>query len=343
MVLQLSAIGFSALVAREMECPESEHQTPSGGGFEDVAHYLKSLQESLVRAFESRETSGKTFQTDTWKREEGGGGTTCVLQAGEVFEKVGIGFSRINGSALPKSASDRRLNIAGQPFAAMGVSLVVHPFSPMVPTAHMNVRFLQTTDKDSGAPVWWFGGGYDLTPYYGFDEDCIHWHQTAKNACLKHYDPAFYEVVKGACDEYFFIKHRNCSRGIGGIFYDDLNTPDFETCFSFTREVGDSFEAAYFPIVDRRVNEPYREEQKQFQLYRRGRYVEFNLVYDRGTLFGLQSGGRIESILMSLPPLVRFDYGYVPDADSSETLLESRYLKPRDWAEFGKSTDETSI
>jgi len=299
-----------------------------------VEGYLRKLQELIVREFEQIEGESVRFQRDAWTREEGGGGLTCVLQGGGVFEKFGIGYSRVQGRALPASASARREGIGGQPFCAMGVSLVAHPDSPKVPTSHMNVRFFRTRSAQTGEVVWWFGGGYDLTPYYPNVEDCVSWHRTAQAVCRRHYEDSFYEKLKTWCDDYFMIKHRNCSRGVGGIFFDDLNTPDFETSFAFLQDVGLSFINAYKPIVLKRKDEMFSEEQKQFQLYRRGRYVEFNLVYDRGTLFGLQSGGRVESILMSMPPLVRFDYGWEAQPGSPEARLETDFLVPVDWANY---------
>lgn len=298
----------------------------------EIEDYYQSLQRELVKGFQGCEGGRFEFQRDSWVRDEGGGGTTYILQGGDVFEKVGIGFSHIIGKTLPPSASDRREDIGGQPYCAMGVSLVAHPRSPLVPTSHMNVRYFRTRSNKTGEPVWWFGGGYDLTPYYGYREDCIHWHQVAREVCSKHYDEAFYEKLKQWCDRYFFIKHRNCARGIGGIFFDDLQEPDFDHTFAFMSDVGRSFAEAYFPIVDKRKEEAFSEKQKEFQLYRRGRYVEFNLVYDRGTLFGLQSGGRVESILMSMPPRVRFDYGWKDESGSWEEALEKVYLVAQDWA-----------
>ena len=294
--------------------------------------YFRELQQKIVAAFEALEPGNGKFERDSWDREEGGGGLTCVLQGGDVFEKFGIGFSKVMGAALPPSASARREGIGGEPFCAMGVSLVAHPGSPLVPTAHMNVRFFRTRHAKTGEAVWWFGGGYDLTPYYPEVEDCVHWHSTAKTVCEQHYDSSFYAKLKQWCDDYFYIKHRKCARGVGGIFFDDLNTPDFEHAFSFVKAVGNSFIDAYRPIVEARKDAPFTDAQRQFQLYRRGRYVEFNLVYDRGTLFGLQSGGRVESILMSLPPLVRFDYDRREPVDSDEAKLETEFLTPKDWA-----------
>jgi len=300
-----------------------------------IESFLRLLQKKIVQTFEQFEAGEQRFLQDEWTRAEGGGGLTCVLQQGAVFEKFGVGFSSIQGDALPNSASSRRQGIGGKPFLAMGVSLVVHPLSPMVPTAHMNVRYFRTFSEATGEPVWWFGGGYDLTPYYPFDEDCIHWHQTAKSVCDRHSGAVSFEKLKQNCDEYFYIQHRKCGRGIGGVFFDDLNKPGFEASWDFVKDIGTSFIDAYEPIVSRRKDEPYGDNERQFQLYRRGRYVEFNLVYDRGTLFGLQSGGRVESILMSMPPLVRFDYGWQNETDSKESKLESEYLIPRDWANGG--------
>jgi coproporphyrinogen III oxidase len=295
--------------------------------------FFRSLQQSIVNRFERFEKGKHRFQHDPWVREQGGGGVTCVLQDGAVFEKFGIGFSVVEGAALPSAASARRQGIAGQPFRAMGVSLVAHPRSPHVPTSHMNVRYFRTRDGESGEPVWWFGGGYDLTPYYPHVEDCVHWHRTARSVCDRHYGRKFYEHLKQECDAYFQIPHRGCARGIGGVFFDDLNQPGFEAVFAFVQELGHSFGDAYAPIVQQRIGQPYGERERAFQLYRRGRYVEFNLVYDRGTLFGLQSGGRVESILMSLPPLVRFDYGWKDEPGSPEASLESDFLIPRNWAD----------
>jgi coproporphyrinogen III oxidase len=297
-----------------------------------IRQFFSQLQDELICGFEVFEPAGLTFLRDTWTRQDNGGGVTCILQDGEVFEKIGIGFSHIEGASLPPSVSVRREAFAEQPYCAMGVSLVAHPRSPLVPTSHMNVRYFRTVSKQTGKPVWWFGGGYDLTPYYGYREDCMHWHRVARDVCLKHYDESFYEDIKAWCDRYFFIKHRHCARGIGGIFFDDLQTPDFDRVFAFVSDVGRSFADAYFPIVEKRKNKGYTDQQRQFQLYRRGRYVEFNLVYDRGTLFGLESGGRVESILMSLPPLVRFDYGWMNETGSAEEALEKTFLTPQDWA-----------
>ena len=252
-----------------------------------------------------------------------------VLTRGDVFEQAGVNFSEVHGSNMPASATAHRPELAGRKFHAMGVSLVLHPDNPYVPTSHANVRFF-IAEKPGAEPIWWFGGGFDLTPYYAFAEDCQHWHQVAKQACDPFGDDK-YEKYKDWCDRYFYLKHRNEARGIGGLFFDDLNQPDFEQSFAFMRSVGDHFLPAYQPIVERRLNNSYGPAEKEFQHYRRGRYVEFNLVYDRGTLFGLQSGGRTESILMSLPPVVNWKYNYQPEVGSAEAELTDYYLLPRDW------------
>ncbi|HTN28578.1 MAG TPA: oxygen-dependent coproporphyrinogen oxidase [Burkholderiales bacterium] len=288
-----------------------------------VREYLSDLQQRIVAALERLD--GGAFLSDAWQRAEGGGGVTRILEDGALFERAGVGFSHVTGSQLPASASAARPQLAGRSFEAMGVSLVLHPRNPYCPTVHMNVRFL------AAGPVWWFGGGMDLTPYYGFDEDARHFHSTCKNA-LAPFGAERYPRYKKGCDEYFFLKHRNEPRGIGGIFFDDLSEPDFDTCFALVRSVGDHFLEAYSPIVERRRAIDYGERERAFQAYRRGRYVEFNLVYDRGTLFGLQSGGRTESILMSLPPAVAWRYDWKPEAASPEARLYSDFLRPRDWA-----------
>jgi coproporphyrinogen III oxidase len=295
---------------------------------ERVRSYLLGLQERICAEVEAVDGLSR-FAEDVWKRPEGGGGRSRVLREGAVFEQAGINYSHVHGAALPASASARRPELAGRNFQALGVSLVTHPHNPYVPTSHANVRFFLAEDV-AQPPVWWFGGGFDLTPYYGFDEDCRHWHQVARNACGVLGEDA-YTRFKRWCDEYFYLRHRDEPRGIGGLFFDDLDQPDFETCFAFTRSVGDHYLEAYLPIVQRRREHPHGARERQFQLYRRGRYVEFNLVYDRGTLFGLQSGGRTESILMSLPPLVAWQYNWKPEPGSAEAQLYTRYLKPRDW------------
>ncbi|OUR65615.1 coproporphyrinogen III oxidase [Methylophaga sp. 42_25_T18] len=295
-----------------------------------VRAYLQSLQDNICAAIE--EIDGQQiFQQDDWQRDGsgGGGGRTRVLTDGAVFEQGGVNFSEVTGDDLPASATASRPELAGRSFKAMGVSLVIHPHNPYVPTSHANVRFF-IAEKEGEEPIWWFGGGYDLTPYYGFEQDAIEWHQTAKTAC----DPFgedVYSRYKKWCDEYFFLKHRGETRGAGGLFFDDLNEGGFEQCFKFLQAVGDSYIQAYLPIVKRRKDTPFGENERDFQLYRRGRYVEFNLVYDRGTLFGLQSGGRTESILMSLPPLVKWRYNWSPEVGSAEAELYERFLKPQDW------------
>ena len=293
-----------------------------------VRNYLLGLQDRICGALENEDGAQK-FKEDAWERPEGGGGRTRVLADGAVFEQAGVNFSQVFGTALPPSATAHRPELAGRAWQALGVSLVNHPRNPYVPTSHMNVRFF-IAEKEGAEPVWWFGGGFDLTPYYGFEEDSVHWHRTAKSAC----DPFgadYYLRFKKWCDEYFFLKHRNETRGIGGLFFDDLNELNFEHSFGFLKSVGDHYLPAYVPIVQKRKDTPYGERERDFQLYRRGRYVEFNLVYDRGTLFGLQSGGRTESILMSLPPLVKWRYNWRPEPGTPEARLYGAFLKPRDW------------
>ena len=292
-----------------------------------VRHYLLGLQDRICDAL--TELDGEAFREDRWEREQGGGGRTRVLEEGRVFEKAGVNFSHVFGEGLPPSATAARPELAGRGFQAMGVSLVIHPRNPHVPTSHANVRFF-IAEKPDAEPVWWFGGGFDLTPYYGYREDAVHWHRVAREACAPLGDDA-YPRYKQWCDEYFYLKHRAEPRGVGGLFFDDLNAPDFATAFAFLRSVGDHYIPAYAPIVERRMDTPWTERQREFQLYRRGRYVEFNLVYDRGTLFGLQTGGRTESILMSLPPLVSWKYDWQPQPGSREAELYEVFLKPRDW------------
>lgn len=298
-----------------------------------VESYLLDLQDRICQALAAAD-GGAGFQEDRWERPEGGGGRSRVISEAAVFEKGGVNFSSVSGDKMPASATAHRPELAGRHFQAMGVSLVMHPRNPYVPTSHANVRFF-IAEKEGAEPIWWFGGGYDLTPYYGFDEDCAHWHRTAQQTCAPLGDEA-YAAYKKWCDDYFFLKHRNEPRGIGGLFFDDFNSLGFEKCFAFMRSVGDSYAAAYLPIVERRKDTPYGERERNFQLYRRGRYVEFNLVYDRGTLFGLQTGGRTESILMSLPPLVQWRYNWHPEPGTPEEKLYSHYLKPRDWLGFTK-------
>ena len=295
---------------------------------EAVKHYLLTLQDNICQQLEA-EDGGATFVEEVWERPSGGSGRTRVLSNGQVFEQGGVNFSHVFGDTLPPSATAQRPELTGRSFQAMGVSLVIHPHNPMIPTSHANVRFF-VAEKAGEEPVWWFGGGFDLTPYYGFEEDCVQWHQTAKTAC----DPfgaQVYPRFKQWCDDYFFLKHRNEPRGVGGLFFDDLNEWGFARTFAFMQSVGDHYIQAYRPIVQKRKPLPFTETQRDFQLYRRGRYVEFNLVYDRGTLFGLQSGGRTESILMSLPPLVKWRYNWHPKAGSEEAKLYTDFLRPRDW------------
>jgi len=292
-----------------------------------VKSYLTVLHDRITSALEEIDTA--KFRRDSWQRPEGGGGESRVLSDGTVFERAGVSVSQVFGDAVPPSASILRPEVAGAPFQAMGLSLVFHPRNPYVPTTHCNVRFLVTTPPNR-PPVWWFGGGFDLTPYYAFDEDVLHWHRTARAAC-EPFGPGLYEKHKEWCDRYFFLPHRNETRGVGGLFFDDFNEGGFEHSFNFMRSVGDHFLKAYMPIVERRMNQPWSQPQRDFQLYRRGRYVEFNLLYDRGTLFGLQSRGRTESILMSLPPLARWDYDWRPEPGSPEARLYEEYLRPRSY------------
>ena len=292
-----------------------------------VEAFLRELQDRICTALELVDATAR-FQEDTWARAEGGGGRTRVLKNGEVFEQGGVNFSLVHGERLPPAATAHRPELAGREWTALGVSLVLHPQNPYIPTTHLNVRYFEAR-KEGAQPVWWFGGGFDLTPYYPFDADVVHWHSTARDLCAP-FGADVYGKYKRWCDEYFFLKHRNETRGVGGLFFDDLNAWEFDRCFAFMRAVGEGFLDAYVPIVEKRKNIPFADREREFQLYRRGRYVEFNLVYDRGTLFGLQSGGRTESILMSLPPRVRFEYSYAPPLGSAEARL-SEYLKAREW------------
>ncbi|AEF46767.1 Coproporphyrinogen-III oxidase, aerobic [Serratia sp. AS12] len=294
----------------------------------EVKSFLLSLQDSICAQL-AQADGGAVFNEDRWTREEGGGGRSRVLTQGSVFEQAGVNFSHVSGATLPASATAHRPELAGRSFQAMGVSLVIHPHSPYIPTSHANVRFF-IAEKPGEEPVWWFGGGFDLTPFYGFEEDAVHWHRTAERLCAPFGDE-IYPKYKKWCDDYFFIKHRNEARGIGGLFFDDLNTPGFDSSFAFTRAVGEGFLDAYLPIVEKRKALSWGDNERQFQLYRRGRYVEFNLVWDRGTLFGLQTGGRTESILMSMPPLVRWEYNYQPAEGSPEAALYRDFLPVRDW------------
>ena len=294
----------------------------------EVKTYLLQLQDAICRALQA-EDGAAAFAEDSWERPAGGGGRSRVIAEGAVIEKGGVNFSHVFGDALPASATAQRPQLAGRGFEAMGVSLVIHPHNPYVPTSHANVRFF-IAEKAGEAPVWWFGGGYDLTPYYANREDCIAWHKTAQRACAPFGDD-IYPRFKKWCDDYFYLKHRQEARGVGGLFFDDFNELDFDRSFALMRAVGDSYIPAYLPIVGRRKETPYGERERQFQLYRRGRYVEFNLVYDRGTLFGLQTGGRTESILMSLPPLVRWQYDWQPQPGSAEAQLTEKFLPHQDW------------
>jgi coproporphyrinogen III oxidase len=294
-----------------------------------VFSYLQNLQARIVEAIEL--VDGKNFLQDSWQRPEGGGGNSCMLEDGNVFERAGIGFSHVLGTKLPPAASVAHPEAAGRPWEAMGVSLVFHPRNPYVPTVHMNVRFFVAKAQNaSEQDIWWFGGGMDLTPYYGFEEDAEHFHRTIKTA-IDAFGSGYYPEFKKECDEYFFLKHRQEPRGIGGIFYDDFNELGFEKTFAFHRAVGDAFVQAYLPIVQRRKDTPYGERERDFQAYRRGRYVEFNLIYDRGTIFGLQSNGRTESILLSMPPIVKWRYDWKPEAGSPEAKLYIDFLIEKDW------------
>lgn len=294
-----------------------------------VKQYLMELQDRICASLEGEESKVR-FIEDNWQYASGvGGGRTRVLSGGETFEQGGVNFSHVVGLNLPPSATASRPGLAGRGFQAVGVSLVIHPCNPYVPTSHANVRFF-IAEKEGEEPIWWFGGGFDLTPFYPFEEDVIDWHRSAKAACDP-FGPEIYPRYKKWCDDYFFLKHRNETRGVGGLFFDDLNEWGFERSFDFMRSVGDHYIGGYLPIVQKRRNTPFGERERQFQLYRRGRYVEFNLVYDRGTIFGLQSGGRTESILMSLPPVVNWRYNWKPEPGSAEESLYQNYLKPKDW------------
>lgn len=304
----------------------------------EVKSYLINLQESICESLNKKDSKGY-FHRDTWERDEGGGGVSCIFQNGDVFESLGVNFSHVYINSLPPSATDKRPELSGRSFHAMGISLVAHPKNPHAPTTHFNLRYFvaETTDtpynqanKKEKAPIWWFGGGFDMTPYYPYLEDAVHFHKIAKEAC----DPFgahLYPHFKSAADNYFFLKHRNETRGIGGIFFDDFNEGGFENSFGYIQSIGNHFLKAYEPILEKRKHTPYGEKERQFQLYRRGRYVEFNLIYDRGTLFGLQSSGRTESILMSLPPLVRWEYAYRPEPNTREEALYTFFLKPQNW------------
>ncbi|MEQ5876615.1 oxygen-dependent coproporphyrinogen oxidase [Pseudoalteromonas sp. NFXS39] len=295
---------------------------------EQVKTYLMALQDTICQGLESADGKAK-FVEDNWQRAEGGGGRTRVIQGGNVIEQGGVNYSHVFGASMPASATAHRPELAGRSFHACGVSLVIHPNNPHIPTSHANVRFF-IAEKEGEEPIWWFGGGFDLTPFYPVFEDVQHWHQVASDLCQP-FGAEVYDKYKNWCDDYFYLKHRDETRGVGGLFFDDLNELGFEQSFAFMQAVGNGYLDAYLPIIERRKDTPIAEQQRDFQLYRRGRYVEFNLVWDRGTLFGLQTGGRTESILMSMPPLARWEYNYVPAADSPEAKLYQYYLRPQDW------------
>lgn len=302
-------------------------ELPSNEKIEQVKAFLLKLQDNICQTLELSDGKAR-FIEDNWERQQGGGGRTRVMTNGAVIEQGGVNFSHVYGDQMPASATAARPELAGRRFQAMGVSLVIHPHNPYIPTSHANVRFF-IAEKDGEDPIWWFGGGFDLTPFFPFKEDVVHWHTVANQLCAP-FGEDMYPKYKKWCDDYFYLKHRNETRGVGGLFFDDLNEPDFETAFAFMQAVGNGFIDAYVPIVEKRKLTEYGTMERDFQLYRRGRYVEFNLVYDRGTLFGLQTGGRTESILMSMPPLVRWEYNYVPDEHSAQGKL-SAYLSPQDW------------
>lgn len=306
----------------------SDFRSLPSNAVEQVKSYLMQLQNTICAAMENLDDKAR-FVEDSWQRSGGGGGITRVLTQGKLFAKAGVNFSHVSGEQLPASATAHRPELAGRNFSALGVSLVIHPDNPYIPTTHANVRFF-IAEKEGSEPVWWFGGGFDLTPYYGFTEDCIHWHQTALHACQP-FGEHIYPEFKKWCDDYFYIKHRGEARGIGGLFFDDYNKISFEHSFGLMRSIGDHFIQGYEPIVKRRKDHAFGAREKSFQNYRRGRYVEFNLVYDRGTLFGLQSGGRTESILMSLPPEVHWEYNWQPEAGSAEEELYTDFLPAKDW------------
>lgn len=308
----------------------SDHKSLPINAIDQVKTYLLQLQNSICSTLEDLDSKAR-FVEDSWQRSGGGGGITRVLVNGRLFAKAGVNFSHVSGEQLPASASAHRPELAGRNFSALGVSLVIHPDNPYIPTSHANVRFF-IAEKEGTEPVWWFGGGFDLTPYYGFEEDCQFWHQTALKACQP-FGESIYPEFKQWCDEYFHIKHRNEARGIGGLFFDDYNRVSFEHSFALMQSIGDHYIQAYAPIVERRQNHPFGEREKEFQQFRRGRYVEFNLIYDRGTLFGLQTGGRTESILMSLPPEVRWGYQWKPEEGTPEARLYTDFLPVRDWLE----------
>ncbi|AUJ68386.1 oxygen-dependent coproporphyrinogen oxidase [Pseudoalteromonas sp. NC201] len=294
---------------------------------ETVKAFLLQLQDNICQGLEAADGNAQ-FVEDAWERAEGGGGRTRVIRNGDVIEQGGVNYSHVFGASMPASATAHRPELAGRSFHACGVSLVIHPKNPNIPTSHANVRFF-IAEREGEEPIWWFGGGFDLTPFYPVLEDVKHWHQVAKDLCAPFGD-AVYGDYKKWCDEYFYLKHRDETRGVGGLFFDDLNQWGFEKSFAFMQAVGNGFLDAYLPIIEKRKDTPYSEQERQFQLYRRGRYVEFNLVWDRGTLFGLQTGGRTESILMSMPPLARWEYDFQPEPGSKEAELYN-YLTPKNW------------
>lgn len=296
---------------------------------EKIKAAFGQLQAEIMHTLQKTDPAAHAL-ADEWRHTGGGGGRSCVITGGDLIEKGGVNFSHVTGRELPPSATRRRPELAGRPFTAMGVSIVFHPCNPHVPCTHFNVRFFLTTDTAGTSPVWWFGGGMDLTPVYPVIEDVLSWHQAARSAC-EPFGAELYPRFKAACDQYFFLPHRNETRGIGGIFFDDFNQPDFPTAFAFAQSISNAFLPAWLTIAGRRRNDAFSAQQRAFQCYRRGRYAEFNLLYDRGTLFGLQSGGRTESILMSLPPVAHWVYQFTPAADSSEASLASDFLRPRDW------------
>lgn len=307
-------------------------KTVNGLALDTVEAALHGIQEAICATVVAGDPQGR-FTEDRWARSGGGGGRTRIFENGDVYEKGGVNFSRVSGERLPPSATAKNEKLVGRSYEAMGVSVVLHPKNPFVPTSHFNVRFFVATAENE-PPIWWFGGGFDLTPYYPFEADCVLWHEQAKAACDT-LDPALYEKYKSWCDRYFYLKHRDETRGVGGIFFDDLREYDIHECFAFIQEVAKSYQTAYGQIVSRRHDQPYEQKHRDFQAYRRGRYVEFNLVYDRGTLFGLQSGGRTESILMSMPPAAHWQYRFEPEGGSPEAAL-SAYLVPRNWLGVGQ-------
>jgi len=327
---------FAAIIAR-FTAPRGDTPMPSAPDIQAVRQYLLELQDRITETLRKTD-GGAGFRQDAWERPNGGGGRTRIMEGGLVFEQCCVNFSHVFGNALPASASAQRPELAGRGFQAMGVSLVSHPLNPYVPSSHLNVRFF-IAEKDGAEPIWWFGGGFDLTPYYGFMEDVIHWHRNAQEACLGFGDD-LYGRLKRWCDDYFFIKHRNEPRGVGGLFFDDFDQGGFDNAFGLMRSVGDRYLSGYLPIVERRWATTYGDRERAFQKYRRGRYVEFNLVQDRGTLFGLQSGGRTESILASMPPEVSWRYDYQPEPGTPEAELYARFLVVRDWLSDTESSAE---